>query len=256
MTYGVMAEAGAAAENLAPESREVDVATTENQDEQTEQGSERDPVKALEAKLEKERRRFERREHRRYSELAQERADRQRLEAELQRYRQPARTEEQPDAVTPDDIDRLATERAREIVKTETVIEQSRSIRSAAVKAAGGESKFEQALAVVMDEAGPLADPRTNHWTPLGEAISRKGPEAAAEMLVYLGKNPDVAASLHGLDRFDLAERMTEIRAEMRAKPAPLPKPLKPVTPSGVTAGRSAAQMTDDEWYASRRGRK
>ena len=254
MTDEVMAEAGAAAENLTPDSQNPEVASPETSTTEHSQQTDATPENGDDA--DKSLKRLQRRVDRVTAARYQAEARAQQLEAELQRYRQPARTEEQPDAVTPDDIDRLATERAREIVKTETVIEQSRSIRSAAVKAAGGESKFEQALAVVMDEAGPLADPRTNHWTPLGEAISRKGPEAAAEMLVYLGKNPDVAASLHGLDRFDLAERMTEIRAEMRAKPAPLPKPLKPVTPSGVTAGRSAAQMTDDEWYASRRGRK
>lgn len=254
MTTEVMADAGAAAENLAPESQEVDVATTENQDEQTEQGSERDPVKALEAKLEKERRRFERREHRRYSELAQERADRQRLEAELQRYRQPARTEEQPDAVTPDDIDRLATERAQQMRREETIARQSGDIRSAAIKAAGGEDKFAQAFATVVEEAGPLADARTGQWTPLGEAIADS--DKPGELLVYLGRNPDVAETLQGLTGGRLHRAVAKIEAQMQTKAAPPPKPLKPVTPSGVTAGRSAAQMTDDEWYAARRGRK
>ena len=76
--------------------------------------------------------------------------------------------------------------------------------------------------------------PGTEVTVTLGEAISRKGPEAAAEMLVYLGRNPDVAASLHGLDRYDLAERVAEIRADMRsAKAEPkrsnAPTPLQPV---------------------------
>jgi hypothetical protein len=253
MTDEVMVEAGAATETVAPESQEVDVATTEAQGEQTEQGSELDPVKALEAKLEKERRRFERREHRRYSELAQERADRQRLEAELQRYRQPAR-EEQPESVTPDDIDRLATERAQQMRREETIARQSGDIRSAAIKAAGGEDKFAQVFATVVEEAGPLADARTGQWTPLGEAIADS--DKPGELLVYLGRNPDVAETLQGLTGGRLHRAVAKIEAQMQTKAVPPPKPLKPVTPSGVTAGRSAAQMTDEEFYAARRGRK
>lgn len=231
MSSEVMVEAGAATETVAPESQNPEVASPDNS--ATEAGQQTDATPDSGDDADKSLKRLQRRVDRVTAARYQAEARAQQLEAELQRYRQPAR-EEQTESVTPDDIDRLATERAREMRQAETIAEQSGSIRNAAVKAAGGEAKFAQVFTVVVEEAGPLADARTGQWTPLGEAISRKGPEAAAEMLVYLGKNPDVAASLHGLDRYDLAERVAEIRADMRsAKAEPkrsnAPTPLQPV---------------------------
>ena len=227
----VMADAGAAAENLAPESQTPEAASPETSATETAQQDNATPDSGDHA--DKSLQRLQRRVDRVTAARYQAEARAQQLESELAQYRQPERNESKAD-LTPDDIDRLATERAREMRQAETIAEQSGNIRNAAIKAAGGESKFAQVFNTVVEEAGPLADARTGQWTPLGEAIARKGPEAAAEMLVYLGKNPDAAASLHGLDRYDLAERMAENRAEMRtAKAEPkrsgAPAPLQPV---------------------------
>lgn len=252
MSTEVMAEAGAAAENLTPDSQNPEVASPETSATETAQQTDATPESGDDA--DKSLKRLQRRVDRVTAARYQAEARAQQLEAELQRYRQPARTEEQPDAVTPDDIDRIATERAQQMRREETIARQSGDIRSAAIKAAGGEDKFAQAFATVVEEAGPLADARTGQWTPLGEAIADS--DKPGELLVYLGRNPDVAETLQGLTGGRLHRAVAKIEAQMQTKAAPPPKPLKPVTPSGVTAGRSAAQMTDDEWYASRRGRK
>lgn len=188
--------------------------------------------------------------------LAKEaRRSERRIAEELAKVRQTQQTPPSSrDEFAPDDIDRLATERAQQMRREEAIARQSEDIRSAAIEAAGGEGKFAQALATVVEEAGPLADLRTGQWTPLGEAIAES--DKPGELLVYLGRNPDVAETLQGLTGGRLHRAVAKIEAQMQTKAVPPPKPLKPVTPSGVTAGRSAAQMTDAEWYAARRGRK
>lgn len=252
MSSEVMADAGAAAENIAPESQTPEVASPETST--TEAGQQTDATPESGDDADKSLKRLQRRVDRVTAARYQAEARAQQLEAELQRYRQTARTEEQPEAVTTDDIERIATERAQQMRREETIARQSADIRSAAIKAAGGEDEFAQAFSTVVEEAGPLADPRTGQWTPLGEAIADS--DKPGELLVYLGRNPDVAETLQGLTGGRLHRAVAKIEAQMQTKAAPPPKPLKPVTPSGVTAGRSAAQMTDDEWYAARRGRK
>jgi hypothetical protein len=252
MSLEVMVEAGAATETVAPESQTPEVASPETS--ATEAGQQTDATPDSGDDADKSLKRLQRRVDRVTAARYQAEARAQQLEAELQRYRQPARTEEQSEQVTPDDIDRLATERAQQMRREETIARQSADIRSAAIKAAGGEDAFAQAFATVVEEAGPLADPRTGQWTPLGEAIADA--DKPGELLAYLGRNPEAAESLHGLTGGRLHRAIAKIETQMQTKAAPLPKPLKPVTPSGVTAGRSAAQMTDEEFYAARRGRK
>lgn len=251
MNSEVMVEAGAATETVAPESQTPEVASPETS--ATEAGQQTDATPDSGDDADKSLKRLQRRVDRVTAARYQAEARAQQLEAELQRYRQTAR-EDQPEAVTPDDIERIATERAQQMRREETIARQSADIRSEAIKAAGGEDRFAQAFATVVEEAGPLADPRTGQWTPLGEAIAES--DKPGELLVYLGRNPDVAETLRGLTGGRLHRAVAKIEAQMQTKASPPPKPLKPVTPSGVTAGRSAAQMTDDEWYAARRGRK
>lgn len=251
MTDEVMVEAGAATETVAPESQNPEVASPETST--TEAGQQTDATPENGDHADKSLQRLQRRVDRVTAARYQAEARAQQLEAELQRYRQPARTEE-PAEVTRDEIEQIATERAQQMRREETIARQSGDIRSAAIKAAGGEDKFAQAFATVVEEAGPLADARTGQWTPLGEAIADS--DKPGELLVYLGRNPDMAETLQGLTGGRLHRAVAKIEAQMQTKAAPPPKPLKPVTPSGVTAGRSAAQMTDEEFYAKRRGLK
>lgn len=248
MSPEVMADAGAAAENLAPESQIPEVASPETS--ATEAGQQTDATPENGDDADKSLKRLQRRVDRVTAARYQAEARAQQLEAELQRYQQQVREEETPD----EKVERLAAERAQLMYEQDALAKQSTGIRRAAIKAAGGEDGFAQAFATVVEEVGPLADPRTGQWTPLGEAIADS--DKPGELLVYLGRNPDVAETLQGLTGGRLHRAVAKIEAQMQTKAAPPPKPLKPVTPSGVTAGRSAAQMTDDEWYAARRGRK
>jgi hypothetical protein len=251
MSSEVMADAGAAAENLAPESQNPEVASPETSATETAQQTDATPENGDDA--DKSLKRLQRRVDRVTAARYQAEARAHQLEAELQRYRQPVR-EESASPQDPADIDRIATERAREMRQSERIAAQSAEIRSAAIKAAGGEAAFAQAFEAVTEEAGPLADARTGQWTPLGEAIAES--DSPGELLVYLGRNPDVAESLHGLTGARLQREVVKIEARMQAQTKPPPKPLKPVTPTGVTASRSQASMTDAEWYNARHGRK
>ena len=177
----------------------------------------------------------------------------QQLEAELQRYRQQTQPEEghQQHQFRPEDIDRLATERASEIAAAQEVTKRSNDTFNDGIKSFG--EAFRESVAAVIDEAGPLITERGTP-TALGEAILDS--DKPAELLHYLGQNPDIADSLNGLSAARLGRRIEAIEREMKqSKVSKAPAPLEPVKPKGATAAKPDSQMSDAEWYAQRRKR-
>lgn len=157
--------------------------------------------------------------------------------------------QDEPQQVRPEDIDRLATEKAQRLREMESVSKRSTEIRDALVKEVGGE-RLSEVLTTVIEEAGPLAY-EDGRWTPLGEAIADS--DKPQKLLVYLSKNPEVAESLQGLSAARLGRRIEAIEREMAApKVSQAPKPLKPVTPNGSPHGKAESEMTDAEWYRTR----
>ncbi len=194
-----------------------------------------DPIKALEERLEKERKTFERRINRKHAEAAQATERARNLEAQLQRYAE-QQGDEQP-AKRDEPIDVRAA--ARELLEQERIAERSHEIKAALVKELGADG-FAETLQAVIEEAGPLADER-GKWTPLGEAIADS--ENAVALLKHLKDNPDVAAGLEGLSATRLGKRIASIEASIAKKepqPSKAPKPLEPIKASGKSGVPSA----------------
>lgn len=177
-------------------------------------------------------------------------AEARQLREQLQMYAQQTQGQEQePRQIKPEEIDRIATQRAHEIRELESVSKRSHEIKTELVKEVGADA-FGSVLALVIEEAGPLAEP-DGRWTPLGEAIADS--DSPAKLLKYLSQNPDTAESLQGLSPARLGRRIEAIEREMLApKVSKAPQPLKPVTPKGAPHGKSESEMSDAEWYRAR----
>ena len=175
----------------------------------------------------------------------------QQLEQELARYRERSANPEEPQQqpqYRPEDIDRLAEERAREIATVQEVAQRSNEAFKDGLKTFG--DAFKSSVAAVIEEAGELITTRGTP-TALGEAILDS--DKPAELLHYLGQNPDIAESLQGLSAARLGRRISAIESEMKqAKVSKAPQPLKPVTPKGAPLAKPESQMTDAEWYRAR----
>lgn len=264
MTIETTAAPGAAAETIAPQSTETPNASTpavgaSAQTPQAETGANKPGDQGGEQGNDADQsfRRWQRRADRATAARYQAEAHAQQLEAELARYRQQeqqaAPKDGETQAARPEDIDRMAMQRAEEIATVRQVAERSNKVFSEGSKAFG-EEIFRQSIAAVSDEAGPLIG-TNGRATPLGEAILDS--DAPAKLLHYLGQNPEIAEGLRGLGAAQIGRRIARIEAEMQTKTAPPPKPLKPIVPTGgASLGRSEAAMTDAEWYAARRVRK
>ena len=252
MTTETIAEAGATAETNAPEVETANKLETSQNDtpaEQTEASTETDPIKALEQRIEKERQRAERRINRKHAEAAAANERVRALEAQLQRYETPQEQAEQTS--TPADIDRIATERAAEMLTVQQVTQRSNAVFSAGVKAFG--DSFGEAVASVIEDAGPLVH-QNGKPTPLGEAIlDADKPEA---LLHYLSQNPDDAEQLRGLSPAQVGRRIARIEAAMATtepKRSNAPKPLAPV--KGVSAPQGVDPSDTRRWIEAENAR-
>lgn len=253
-----MADAGAAAENLAPdESTQNSPAVVQQEADATPGAEQQTDAKAdhgEDASLRRLQRRVDRVTAARYqaeAQARQEREARQRLEAELQQYR--GTQQDHSPSVRTEDIERIADERAREIAAARDVDRRGTEITRELGKLAGSVD-VGSVVQTVIDEAGPLLTPRGT-WTPLGEAIAEC--EAPAKVLHYLSQNPDTAAELSGLSASALGRKLARIESQIGETKAPPPRPLRPVTSTaGASAPKSPAQMTDAEWLAARRARR
>lgn len=173
------------------------------------------------------------------------------LEARLRAYETQGQKEETQPQFRPEDIDRLANERAQYLKEMESVSKRSTEIRDALAKKVG--DKLPAVIAAVVEEAGDLAQ-KDGRWTPLGEAIADC--EAPDAVLTYLAENPDIAASLNGLSAARVGRRIEAIERDMKASAvSKAPAPIKPVTPKGAPIAKAESEMTDAEWYAARRKR-
>lgn len=252
-----MADAGAAAENLAPDESTQSPAVVQQEADAAPGAEQQTDAKAdhgEDASLRRLQRRVDRVTAARYqaeAQARQEREMRQRLEAELQQYRG-AQQQDQTPSVRPEDVERLADERAREIAAARDVDRRGTEITRELSKLAGSVD-VGSVVQTVIDEAGPLLTPRGT-WTPLGEAIAEC--EAPARVLHYLSQNPDTAAELAGLSASALGRKLARIESQIGETKAPPPRPLRPVTSTaGASAPKAESAMTDAEWYEARRKR-
>lgn len=169
---------------------------------------------------------------------------------EAEQLRQRLAQYEQGETPQPRQSDPLAL--ANEIATIREVTTKSNAI------AKDGEKRFEgfgKALAVVIEEAGPLVSPiqpgaPVGRPTPLGEAILDADDPAA--VLHYLGNNPDAAADLHGLTATQVARRIARIELEIgkakEPKQSNAPKPITPLKSAIKDDGGLSDNLSAEEW--------
>lgn len=213
---------------------------TEVEQNQSEQQESKDPADKTVQRLE---RRIGRVTAARY----QAEAEARQLREQLARFEQQAQPEGDTQSQPQVDPYKLA----EEIATAKQITERSNSTFQEGVKAFG--EAFKASVSAVIDEAGPLINDR-GLPTALGEAVLDS--DKPADLLHYLGQNPDIAESLQGLSAARLGRRIEAIEREMKAaKVSKSPAPLQPVTPKGAPVTKSETSMTDAEWYAARRKR-
>lgn len=227
-----------ASETPAPDVDNPEVTTPETAESNE---TESDPLKALEARLEKERSRMERRINRKHAEAATANERVRELEARLSQYDQP---KEEADSA-PVDIDKLANERAAEMLTVKQVETRSNEVFAAGVKVYG--DKFQEAVATVIDEAGPLIQ-RNGKPTPLGEAILDA--DKPAELLHHLSQNPDLADQLRGLSPAQIGRRVAKIEADIAKTEPKRSNAPAPLTPVRAASSKSDPQPGSSDYIA------
>ena len=150
------------------------------------------------------------------------------LEQRLTQQQQPQGQPQGQDTRDPMEI-------AREIAQIQRIEDKSNGVAQDGFKRYGEEA-FRQKLQVVINEAGPLIDPR-GRPTALGEAILEA--DKPAELLDYIGSDPALADSLEGLSPTQLGRRIERLEAQMNARPpkaaSNAPPPIKPLGSGSTT---------------------
>lgn len=185
---------------------------------------------------------------RRVSRLVRERAQ---LAAELEQARRvtPADPTGDPELLPPDEIDRRATEKARQIADMQRVADRCNEVAKLGAKEFKGE--FDQVIKDV-HEIVPLFD-RAGAPQPFMQAILET--DEPHKVLHYLGKNPEVAEELADMSPLRAARRLGQIERDLAAKPEPkpssAPRPIQPVK-SGAASGAPDAAKDPEAWVAWR----
>lgn len=231
MTIEIMPASGVAAEQATPEetaNQNPEVAAPENNEDE-QQPQEKSQVDDSDKSLKRLQRRVDRVTAARYQ--AEARA--QQLEAELTQYRQQTRPQEgdQPQ-INPEDIERIANQRAEQIASQKALQTRVDSVIQAGRKAS---AEFDALTNTVAEEV-PFFD-RSGKPTAFLEAILDS--DAPAALITYLGKNPDEAADFAGLSAAQIGRRIARMELEINSKPAEpkaskAPKPLEPVKASSA----------------------
>jgi hypothetical protein len=227
-------------QNPAPETaiQQPEVASpeaVESEQTQSQEPQETEEAKALKA--------MKRRIDKRTADVYRERAEKEQLARRLQELE----SKLQPQDDKPVYDEQTITQKALEIAKVARVAEQSNTVYTNGKKQF---PDFDDALAAVVAEAGPLID-KAGLPTALGQVVLES--DVPHAVLHYLGKNPDVAAELADLTPTQLARRMVSIEAKATAKPqvSTAPKPLSAVKPTATTNDLSP-DLPVDEWMARR----
>jgi hypothetical protein len=138
---------------------------------------------------------------------------------------------------------------AREIALVEKVTEKSNQIAKEGSKRF---PDFMEAVAAITEELGPLFDQR-GRPAPAMEAILDS--DKPADLLHFLGKNPDLASELEGLTPAQMGRRIARLETQMveQAKPktSAAPKPLEPVR-GGASDNELRSDLSTEEWMRRR----
>jgi hypothetical protein len=187
--------------------------------------------------------RMQRRIDKRTADLYRERARSEELARRVEQLEAKTRTEE---AVQIEDPVKLA----RHISSVDRFTEKSNQLVDQGTKAHADYMLTMKELAL---EVGPLVN---RDETPSQfMAVVLEVAEKPSELLYYLGKNPDIAGELSGLNQIQLTKKLDRIEREMveasKPKISNAPKPLEPVKgkPSDSELGPG---LSDAEWMKRR----
>lgn len=172
------------------------------------------------------------------------------LHAELEQLRQSAPRQEHTEQ-TQQPSEEQIRELARKQVEVERLNARCDDIVAEGMKKFKG---FDNAVKVIQEEA-PLFDGKGAPTALLEAVLDADKP---AELLHYLGSNPDLAAELADLSPIRQAKRIALIEKEMAQPPKPsgAPKPLE-VVKQASSVKKDPSQMTDAEYAKWRQsGRK
>jgi hypothetical protein len=148
------------------------------------------------------------------------------------------------------DIDRIVTEKAKVLAQQQAIATRAAAVMDSGKKYAG----FNEAVNAVADEV-PFTV-RGGGPSPFIEAVMDNKPEKAAEVLNWLGNNPDEAAQFNGLSPAQIGRRLAKLEdrleREAKGKTSSAPQPLTPVTAKAV-GDKDPKTMTDAEFAAWRK---
>ena len=156
--------------------------------------------------------------------------------------------EEDPKTKQPD-IEEVAEQKAREILRHQTLNERSAKALREGKKLEG----FQEALEALREEV-PFAD-RQKRPTPFFEALLDA--DNPAQLIHYLGQNPDEAAEFEGLSPAQIGRRLGKLEIKLaegsKVKTSSAPAPLKPLRGTAPdTGGLDEPGISDAEWIRRR----
>lgn len=169
--------------------------------------------------------------------------------AELRAQLAQLRGDEEPKARQPD-IEEVAEQKAREILRHQTLNEKSAKALRDGKKLEG----FQEALDTLRLEV-PFADERTKRPTPFFEALLDA--DNPAQLIHYLGQNPEEAAEFEGLSPVQIGRRLGKLETRLtegtKVKTSSAPAPLKPLRGAAPdTGGLDEPGISDEEWIRRR----
>jgi BMFP domain-containing protein YqiC len=154
--------------------------------------------------------------------------------------------EDEPKAVSRQDIERIATERARELTRQQTVATRADAVLKAGQKLPG----FTEACNAVAEEV-PFTD-RKGNPTPFIEAVLDA--DKPAELLSWLGNNLDEAAALANLNPAQLGRRLAKLEDRLERDAKTSSKAPPPLTPArGVGQPTKRLEDLDGDDFDKRR---
>jgi hypothetical protein len=151
------------------------------------------------------------------------------LREQLAQVQQKPGQDDEPKAIDPSEIDRLASEKAKVLHQQQTIATRSAAVITAGKKLPG----FDAAVNAVAEEV-PFTD-RKGAPTPFIEAVLDT--DEPAKVLHWLGNNPDEAAQFANLSPVQIGRRLAKIEErisrEAKANTSGAPKPLEAVKGAG-----------------------
>lgn len=175
------------------------------------------------------------------------------LREQLQQFtqRQQQVQEDEPKAVSAQDIERIAADRARQLHQQQAIASRAQEV----LKSGRSLQGFDEAVNTVAEEV-PFTD-RRGMPTPFIEAVLDT--DKPAELLHWLGNNPDEAAALAALTPAQLGRRLAKledrIEREAKANTSSAPAPLKPVQSRAAPGNEPSDGDSIEDWMKKERAR-